>query len=369
MDLLKRYGNLSVLLVAILLQMLLLAYQIKNKQEVRLIRVWSVGAVTPLAKAIEAGRSGISHYFRNYFALIDVRQENQRLQAELDREVMENQYYRAQLSTADTARALSIFQTSSQSKMVAAHVIANTTDTGANAVIDRGSSDGIEKGMAVIKPAGIIGKIISVFSGSSFVLLINDPTFAAGVTSQKHHVPGTLRGQGIGTVAVEYVQNEETVDQGEWFFTSGDDGIFPRGIPVGQATVVRPGRSHKEIYLTPSGLQGGIEDVLVVVNGIHGTIPEAPQQDLPVHLLPPPPADGSVTDAPVESGAHITDLDRAAQSTRALGDDQNHKFGDKSTPAPNYNQAPRVQSPSNQSPSNQAPGGNPTSAPGLSTHP
>jgi rod shape-determining protein MreC len=361
MDLLKRYWNLSVLLVAILLQMLLLAYQIKD-HEVRLVRVWAVGAVTPLAKAIEAGRSGISHYFRNYFALLDVRQENQRLTTQVDREEMENQYLRAQLSTAETARALEIFQASSQSKTVAARVIANTTDAGSNAIIDRGSSDGIQKGMAVIKPGGIVGKVISVYSGTSFVLLINDPTFAAGVVSQKHHVHGTLKGQGVGTVVIDYVQNEETVEQGEWFFASGDDGIFPRGIPAGQATVVRPGRSHKEIFLTPSGLQGGLEDVLVVVNGVHGVIPDALQQDQPpIHQLPPPPPDGSAsTDAPVQNGVHLTDLDRAAQDTRSLGDGLGIRFGDGKTPAPNFNLVP---------PSNQAPAHGAAPPPGSPPHP
>ena len=109
------------------------------------------------------------------------------------------------------------------------------------------------------------------------MLLITDPTFAAGVVSQKHHVHGTLKGgQGISAVTVEYVQNEETVDQGEWFLASGEDGIFPRGIPVGQATTVRQGRNHKEIFVTPSGLQNGLEDVLIVIDGVHGTIPEHP---------------------------------------------------------------------------------------------
>jgi rod shape-determining protein MreC len=341
--LLNRYRNLSVLLLAILAQLALLAYQVKSNQEVRLIRVWAVGAVTPLARVIEAGRGGVFHFFRDYFVLLGVREDNQRLKAALDRSEMENQYYRAELATADRARALAIFRASSQSKTVAAHVIGNTTDTGATAVIDRGSSDGVQKGMAVITPEGIVGKVISVFSGSSFVLLIVDPTFAAGVVSQKHHVPGTLKGgQGNSTVTVDYVQNEETVDLGEWFLASGDDGIFPRGTPVGQATIVRPGRNHKEIYLTPSGLQNGLEDVLVVVDGVHGTIPDSPPVDQPVHLLPAPAPDGSNADAPVESGAHLTDLDRAAQNTRAIGEAQHHVFGDKTTPAPNYNLLPAI---------------------------
>jgi rod shape-determining protein MreC len=349
--LLNRYRNLSVLLVAILAQLALLAYQVKSNQEVRLIRVWAVGAVTPLARVIEAGRSGASHLFHDYFVLLGVREDNQRLKTELNRIEMENQYYRAELATAENARALQIFQASSQSKTVAAHVVANTTDTGANPVIDRGSSSGVQKGLAVITPEGIVGKIISVFPNASYVLLITDPTFAAGVVSQKHHVHGTLKGQGHSTVAVDYVQNEETVDAGEWFLASGDDGIFPRGTPVGQATIVRPGRNYKEIYVTPSGLQNGLEDVLIVIDGVHGIIPDVAPPDQPVHLLAPPAAEESSADSPAQSGAQQTDLDRAAQHNRAVGESQGHKYGDKNTPAPNFNLAvPSLASPSQAGP-------------------
>ena len=340
--LLNRYRNLSVLLVAILAQLALLAYQIKSNQDVRLIRVWAVTAVAPLARAIEAGRSGTSGFFHDYFLLRGVRERNLQLKAELERVEMDNQYLRAELSTADNAKTLAIFQASSKSKTLAAHVIGNTTDTGAKVIfIDRGAKDGVQKGLAVITPEGIVGKVTNVFPSVSYVLLVTDASFAAGVVSEKHRVHGTLKGQGNGTVIVDYVQNEETVDPGEWFLTSGDDLIFPRGIPAGQATVVRDGRARKEIYLTPSGLQNGLEDVLIVVDGVHGIIPDAPAADEPVHLLAPPPPDGGgETGVAAQGGARETDLDRVTGSTRAIGAEQHHVFGDRSTPAPNYNLPP-----------------------------
>ena len=71
--------------------------------------------------------------------LLDVREENKRIKTDLDRIQMENQYLRAELSTADRARSLAIFQPHSPSKTVAAHIIGNTTGTGAKVVIvDRG---------------------------------------------------------------------------------------------------------------------------------------------------------------------------------------------------------------------------------------
>jgi len=341
---LNRYRNLSVLLIAILAQLVLLAYQVKSNQEVRLVRVWAVTAVTPLARALEAVRSGVSHFLVDYFVLVDVRDENKRIKKELDRIQMENQYLRAELSTADRASALAIFQTHSPSKTIAAHIIGNTTGAGAKVVIvDRGSTSGVEKGMAVITPDGIVGKVNGVYPTASFVLLITDPTFAAGVISQKNRVQGTLKGQGNSTVMVDYVQNEENVEPGEWFYTSGDDRIFPKGLPAGQATVVRVGKSHKEIYVTPSGLQNGLEEVLIVIEGVHAPVPDAPGISQVEHLLAPPPSSRDAGDSrgtPAEMPAAstlATDADRLIEQYRKIGDAEKHVYGVRGSGAPNYN--------------------------------
>jgi rod shape-determining protein MreC len=336
--LLNRYRNLTVLLVAILAQLVLLAYQVKSNGEVRLIRVWAVSAVTPLARVIEAGRSSTVHFFRDYFVLLNVREDNQRMKADLDRTKMENQYLRAELSTADRASALAIFQQQSQSKTIAAHVIGNTTGVGAKVVIvDRGTGSGVQKGMAVITPDGIVGKVTGVYPTASYVLLITDPSFAAGVISQKNRVHGTLKGQGYSTVIVDYVQNEQKVEPGEQFFTSGDDRIFPKGLPVGEATVVRAGKSYKEIFVTPSGLQNGLEEVLIVIEGVHVPIPETLSSSQPVHLQDTAPLDPSVDPAPAQSGSAATDADRLVDHYRKIGEAEKHVYGVSAGGAPNYN--------------------------------
>jgi rod shape-determining protein MreC len=357
--LLNRYRNLTVLVIAVVAQLSLLAYQVKSNGEVRLIRIWAVSAVTPLARVIEGGRSNVFRFFKDYFVLLDVREENKRMKIEMDRTKMENQYLRAELSTADRARSLAIFQQQSPSKTIAAHVIGNTTGVTSKVVIvDRGTTSGIEKGMAVITPDGIVGKVTSAYPTASYVLLITDPTFAAGVISQKNRVHGTLKGQGYSTAMVDYVQNEERLDQGEWFYTSGDDRIFPKGLPVGEATVVRPGKSHKEIYVTPSGLQNGLEEVLVIIEGTHAPIPEGPPSSQSVHLMPPPPGETAPDPVPAAAGAapttvkppavspagspavtgtFATDADRLVDRYRKIGDVEKHVFGGHSPGAPNYN--------------------------------
>jgi rod shape-determining protein MreC len=344
MEFLNRYRNLSVLVAAILAQLVLLAYQVKTHGDVRLIRVWAVGAVTPMARVIETGRSGVSHFFSDYFVLLNVREENKRMKSELDRIKMDNQYLRTELSTADRARSLAIFQTRSPSKTVAAHIIGNDTAVGAREVlIDRGSSSGIAPGMAVITPDGIAGKVTKVFFASSFVLLVTDDNFAAGVISQVNRVHGTFKGLGYeGTGKIEHVQNEQKVDQGEWFYTSGDDRIFPKGLPVGEVTTVHQGKTEKEIFISLSGFKNGLEEVLIIVEGVHAPIPEVPSTTQTVHMLAPPPTDsaGTETMQPLQTGPISTDADRVKEQYRKLGEQQNHVYGERGTGAPNYNAAP-----------------------------
>jgi len=328
---LSRYRNLTVLLIVIVAQLLLIAYQVKTNNNVPLMRVWAVTAVTPVETALELVRRYTWGFVVDYFVLLNVRGENEKLRSENGQIKMENHYLKAELGTADRARALSVFQAQSPSKSVAARVIGNGTGANSKVVfIDRGSTSGVESGMAVVTPDGIVGKVVDAYPTASLVMLITDPTFAAGVISQKNHVRGTLKGQGHSDTLVDYVQNEETVDGGEWFYTSGDDRIFPKGFPVGQVSAARNGKNFKEIYLNPSGLQSGsVEEVLVLLNGVHQQIPEG-EIASPGYKILQPPSD-SVPGAPQPTGqatALSTDADRLREQYKQVGTEQKHVFGE-----------------------------------------
>jgi rod shape-determining protein MreC len=228
-------------------------------------------------------------------------------------------------------------------KTLAARVIMNSPGSNGRVVlIDRGTGSGVQPGMAVITPDGIVGKIVSSYPIASTLLLVTDPTFASGVLSQKNRVHGTLKGTGNSNVMVDYVQNEQNVEVGEWFYTAGDDRIFPKGLLAGTVTAVRPGRAVKEIYLNPSGLQHGLEDVLVILEGDHKPIPDLPLPGQSVHLQPLPPAEGDSADAvsSARSSGAQTDLDREVEHTRRIGEDQKHVFGERGRGAPDFNRVP-----------------------------
>ena len=192
---LSRYRNLTVLLIVIVAQLLLIAYQVKSHQDVALIRVWAVTAVTPVEQALEFVRRYTWGFVEDYFVLLGVRIQNEKLKNENGQLKLENHYLKSELTTADRARALSVFQAHSPSKTVAVRVIGNGTGANSKVVfVDRGSTSGIESGMAVVTPDGIVGKVVDAYPTASLVMLITDPTFAAGVVSQKNRVRGTLKG-------------------------------------------------------------------------------------------------------------------------------------------------------------------------------
>jgi rod shape-determining protein MreC len=327
---LSRYRSLTVLLIVIATQLLLIAYQVKTNKDVPLIRVWAVTTVTPAEQGLELVRRYTWGFVEDYFVLLGVRSENEKLKQENGTLKIENHYLKSELSTADRAQALSVFKAQSPSTTVAARVIGNGTGANSKVVfVDRGSASGVESGMAVVTPDGIVGKVVDAYPTASLVMLITDPTFAAGVVSQKNRVHGTLKGQGHSEPLVDYVQNEEPVDIGEWFYTSGDDRIFPKGFPVGQVRAARNGKTFKEIYISPSGMQGGVEEVLIVLEGVHQEIPEGVIASPGYKILAPPVVSSSDSQAAAgTTAAQATDADRLRQIYKQAGASQNHVFGE-----------------------------------------
>ena len=104
---------------------------------------------------------------------------------------------------------------------------------------------------------------------------MTDPGFAAGVESQKNHVHGVLKGLGNSSARVDYIASGQKVENGEMFFTDGEDRIFPEGLPVGKGHQ-RPGRhDFQDITVQPSGTESAPEEVLVIIDPVHQAIPDA----------------------------------------------------------------------------------------------
>ncbi len=113
--------------------------------------------------------------------------------------------------------------------------------------IDKGSRTTASRtDMAVITPAGIVGKIVQVADNWSQVLPINDQFSGVGAALKDSRLQGILKGTPSGATTLQYIMSDEKVTPGEDVITSGGDRIFPKGLPVGKVVSVQPG---KDLFL------------------------------------------------------------------------------------------------------------------------
>jgi rod shape-determining protein MreC len=267
--LLGRYRNLTILVGVLFLQVLGLAVQVKRTGDgdgTRLIRIWAVDAVTPFEKLFVWSESGGRNLWRNYFYLRGVRAENRDLKAQIEKMRLEQVRLSEDAEQARRLQQLLGFRETVIASTVAAQVIGSSaSDLSRSIYIDKGSNDKIAPDMAVITAGGVVGKVLRVYPSTALVLLINDQSSGVGAMLEKSRLQGVLRGTAEGAVVMERVMSDEQVSPGEAVATSGGDQIFPKGLPVGTVTEVKPGREmFLSIHVKPSADLNRLEEVLVV---------------------------------------------------------------------------------------------------------
>ena len=271
-SLLGRYRNLIILVGVLFLQVLGLAVQVKRAsggdiESTRLIRIWSVGAITPLERAVVWMQNGVSDVWHNYFYLRGVRAENRELKDQIEQMRIEQVRLSEDAAQARRLQTLLAFKEQFISKTVAAQVIGSSgSDLSRIVYIDKGADAGLKRDMAVITADGIVGKVMQVYPSVAQVLLINDQTSGVGVILEKSRLQGILRGSANGEVVVNDVMSDEQVPVGETLLTSGGDQIFPKGLPVGIVTKVSSGKElFLNIRIKPATDLSKLEEVLVLV--------------------------------------------------------------------------------------------------------
>lgn len=365
----SRYRNIAVLLLVILAQIGLLGWQVKSDTDVPLVRVWAVTAVTPVASLIENARNITTGFFSNYFEMRNARNESRQLRSEVNRFRLENQFLKNELASAQRASELAGFQARTPSKMLGARVIGATPGANSRSVlIDRGSLSGVRRGMAVVTPDGIIGRVLAVFPTASQVLSVTDPAFAAGVESQMNHVHGVLRGLG-NSAKVDFVPTGQKVEKGELFFTSGEDRIFPKGLPVGRVTSVLEGAKFQDVIVQPVGTEAAPEEVLVIIDPVHQAIPKSPAPESTVFLAPDVKSDDSEP-LPEVAGGPLSTAGKMRDQYKKVGEAQKHVFGEglPGSAPPNFNlKVPGVNAPAQTAEAGAMPA--PGVAPAISSGP
>ena len=276
--LIKRNASGIVLTGLLFLQALMVGQQVRTNGKTRL-SYWSGTLMLPLQGAAKATFGVFSETWERYVWLVGAEQENRQLGSETARLRIENYFLRQELLRIQSQQRLDAYMVSLDTETLSARVIGSSPDRAAKEVfLDRGRAHGVRPGMAVISPEGIVGKVGAAYGTSSMVVLITDLAAGAGVILGSSGEPAVLRGTGTKTCRIEHVGPHVRVRVGEIVYTSGQDGIYPMGLPVGRVTGVTTGVEVQAVHLRPLAPLEGLDHVLVLMDQRTGTLPEDVQR-------------------------------------------------------------------------------------------
>jgi rod shape-determining protein MreC len=153
-------------------------------------------------------------------------------------------------------------------------------------VIDQGSAAGIVKGAAVLAPGGIVGQVFQVSPHAARVLLVSDHNSGVDAVVQRTRGRGIVEGTADGRCGLKFVKRTEDLQVGDLVVSSGLDGIFPRGLPIGHIQAVdKQGQGlFQYAQIEPAVDAERLEEVLVMA----GAPPALPLTDGPEAPGPPP---------------------------------------------------------------------------------
>jgi rod shape-determining protein MreC len=242
-----------------------------------------VGLVTPLQSLIVRGSSAVVGFVRNTFDLAKARAEGEALRRE--NEELRGLLLQARRAADETRRLQKLIdlRDATTEATIAGRVVAIDSSPQfrvARIAIDRGAGL-VRRGMPVITPAGVVGRIDSVATSSSSVQLAVDPQSTIDVVIPRTGGRGLLvgkPGENGYRCEVQYLARGEEPRPGDAVVTSGLGG-FPRDLPVGVIARVGPKSNglFQDVEVTPAVDFVRLAEVLVVVAPPTVAEPEPPR--------------------------------------------------------------------------------------------
>ena len=166
--------------------------------------------------------------------------ENQQLRQHLQELEAERNRLLEVEATNRRLREILDFRSQLPSESLTAGVIGNSASTWFRSLtLDKGSNEGVSKGMAVVSPAGVVGLVVAVTAHGAKVLLLTDPHSGVDVINQRSRARGIVAGSLDEGPIVKYVKRSEDIQTGDRLITSGLEGVFPKGLLVGTVTKTR----------------------------------------------------------------------------------------------------------------------------------
>ncbi len=259
-----------ILLLANFILMAFDAREINSGQ--RIIRVWGQTAADFIQSPVTTVTSSVSNYFSSFANLRSAQSENDALKQKVQ-ELQVELKQKDDLS-AENARLTNLLGLKQQSKInvLPARIIGRDPSVWFDSsIINKGSLDGVKLNMPVVTDGGLVGRVTAVGPLTSQVDLITRDKSGVGAVVGEVGLSGAL-GVISGTsekdvVEMRYVSGSADVQVGQTVYTTGQDGIYPGGLKVGEIVEVVSGSAttpHR-IYIRPSAELTSMQEVGVLL--------------------------------------------------------------------------------------------------------
>ena len=237
LSLLKRYRTLLIVSALLLYPFGAFLTTGRRGREPNVVDRLVIGLTAPVQRGLVGLIDGVKAVVFGYIDLREVRQENEQLRTEnlqlrasvhaLGETRMENERLRGLLAYAETSPGPDI-----PARVIGVNPVAKLLSVR----INRGESDGVSRGMAVVTPDGIVGQVVRTTGGWADVALVTDAQSRVGAQVQRSRARGTAAGAGKKPLQLENMLRIEDVQEGDLIITSGTDGVYPPGLVVGKVT-------------------------------------------------------------------------------------------------------------------------------------
>lgn len=270
MNLWQRYRSLTLAGLLVLITLVILTLSVGRERELTAPEKLVLEILAPAQKAVVKFVGVFIETGRRYVFLAETAQENIRLRAELARVKQEMVLYQQAYLANKRLRYLLEFKERSELPMIAAEVIAfDPSGWFKTIMVDKGSAEGVGRGMAVANADGVIGRIIEVSYHHSLILLLIDRSSGVDALVQRSRDRGILKGGVEGVCRLEFVVRNADVVAGDMIVTSGLAGAFPKGLILGQVSRIEMEQGGQGMFqvieVAPAVDFDRLEEVLIVL--------------------------------------------------------------------------------------------------------
>jgi rod shape-determining protein MreC len=227
----------------------------------------SISLVAPFQKIIVHSVRFFRDIWEHYFFLVSVAKENQQLRRQMmAANALAYQQQEVFLENQRLRELLGLKQAMERPVIAAVVISKDPSPWFQTILVDKGSAQGVSRGMPVITPAGVVGLVVDAAGGYSKVMLITDPNSAVDAIVQNSRARGIIKGGTSGYCVFDFVLRKDNIAVSEVVVTSGMDGVFPKGLPVGAITHIVKYESgiFQEVTVKPFVDFDRLEEVLIV---------------------------------------------------------------------------------------------------------